>query len=180
MCQAVYNHIEKPQQNGVQQNEKNISTQYAYLKVFTIYSIHRHIPVVISLRRRHIFRCRFPNHEWINQMLSGHIMSLLAYAILVQSPVLSYIRKLHWNGNVILTVFIGCARNVIRCNERGHFYYKDYIVSWISIWTRVSVRVMFIAWSVIVNSLRPSDAYMRNKLTIIGSDNGLSPGACPT
>ena len=27
-----------------------------------------------------------------------------------------------------------------------------------------------------VNSLRPSDAYMRFKLTIIGSDNGLSPG----
>ena len=26
------------------------------------------------------------------------------------------------------------------------------------------------------NSLRPSDAYMRRKLTIIGSDNGLSPG----
>ena len=27
-----------------------------------------------------------------------------------------------------------------------------------------------------VNWLRPSDAYMRQKLTIIGSDNGLSPG----
>ena len=28
----------------------------------------------------------------------------------------------------------------------------------------------------LLNSLRPSDAYMRQKLTIIGSDNGLSPG----
>ena len=27
-----------------------------------------------------------------------------------------------------------------------------------------------------INSLRPSDAYMLNKLTIIGSDNALSPG----
>ena len=27
-----------------------------------------------------------------------------------------------------------------------------------------------------LNLLRPSDAYMRRKLTIIGSDNGLSPG----
>ena len=35
---------------------------------------------------------------------------------------------------------------------------------------------MFITWPVIINSLRPSDAYMRHKLTIIGSDNGLSPG----
>ena len=26
------------------------------------------------------------------------------------------------------------------------------------------------------NSLGPSDAYMRRKLTIIGSDNGMSPG----
>ena len=29
---------------------------------------------------------------------------------------------------------------------------------------------------VAINLLRPSDAYMRQKLTIIGSDNGLSPG----
>ena len=27
-----------------------------------------------------------------------------------------------------------------------------------------------------LNSLRPSDIYMRRNLTIIGSDNGLSPG----
>ena len=33
----------------------------------------------------------------------------------------------------------------------------------------VAIRVLDI-------SLRPSDAYMRSKLTIIGSDNGLSPG----
>ena len=30
--------------------------------------------------------------------------------------------------------------------------------------------------SLAFNSLRPSDAYMRRKLIIIGSDNGLSPG----
>ena len=33
----------------------------------------------------------------------------------------------------------------------------------------------------VINSLKPSDAYMRqyvNKLTIVGSNNGLSPGRC--
>ena len=30
----------------------------------------------------------------------------------------------------------------------------------------------------VINSFRPSDAYMRLKIISIGSDNGLSPGRC--
>ena len=32
--------------------------------------------------------------------------------------------------------------------------------------------------NLVINSLRPSDAYMRRKIISIGSDNGLSPGRC--
>ena len=73
---------------------------------------------------------------------------------------------IHINDKEIRSDF---ARNYIgKNNHQGSqlFSYLLWMITWLCI-----LRTP-------INSLRPSDAYMRQKLIMIGSDNGLSPGRC--
>ena len=56
---------------------------------------------------------------------------------------------------------------------------------WIRRWPLIGCYWIQLVWWAFISlgwqmtkSLRPSDSYMRQKLTIIGSNNGLSPGQC--
>ena len=78
--------------------------------------------------------------------------------------------KIHWD------LFLMVQLTICQHWFRNWLGAEQATIHYLSQWWHISLSVIYICLltSICFNSLKPSDAYMRSNLTIIGSDNGLN------